>query len=41
VLSMKEKEQIYGSLKKLGLHAAQKLDKQERDRDRAKEARPE
>ena len=40
VLSEKEKEQIYGSLKKLGLHAAEKLDKQERDRDRAKEARP-
>ena len=40
VLSVKEKEQIYGSLKKLGLHAAEKLDKQERDRDRAKEARP-
>jgi MarR family transcriptional regulator, 2-MHQ and catechol-resistance regulon repressor len=39
VLSEKEKEQIYGSLKKLGLHAAEKLDKQERDRDRTKEAR--
>lgn len=40
VLSEKEKEQIYGSLKKLGLHAAEKLDKQESDRDRTKEARP-
>ncbi len=38
VLSEKEKKQTYGSLKKLGLHAAEKLDKQESGRDRTKEA---